>query len=170
MIDGPEVPAPRVTGQGLSEQGFSEQSVVPGPLVVPHLADTSVWSKVRTQPTLADWFNAEVRAGRIVTCGVVVLELLRSARNTDSFRAQSEMLDQLDCCPDGARQVIRAREVQTLLADRGRHRGIPPTDLLIAAAAEARGVPVLHYDHDYDLIAEASGQVVRWILPAGSLP
>ena len=165
MTDGPEVPAPRVTGQG-----FSEQSVVPGPLAEPHLADTSVWSKVRTQPALADWFNAEVRAGRIVTCGVVVLELLRSARSTVSFRAQSEMLDVLNCCPNGARQVTRAREVQALLADRGRHRGIPPADLLIAAAAEAGSVPVLHYDHDYDLIAEVSGQVVRWILPAGSLP
>jgi predicted nucleic acid-binding protein len=167
---GAEVPAPRGTQQGFSGQGFSGQGVVPHPLLEPHLADTSVWSKVRTQPALADWFNAEVRAGRIVTCGVVVLELLRSARNTVSFRAQSEILDVLDRCPDGEHQVTRAREVQALLADRGRHRGIPPADLLIAAAAEAGRVPVLHYDHDYDLIAEASGQVVRWILPAGSLP
>jgi hypothetical protein len=160
VTGGAEVPAPRVT----------RQVVVPGPLVESHLADTSVWSKVRTQPALADWFNAEVRAGRIVTCGVVVLELLRSARNAVSFRTQSEMLDVLDRCPDGARQFARAREVQALLADRGRHCGIPPADLLIAAAAEAASVPVLHYDHDYDLIAEVSGQVVCWILPAGSLP
>ncbi|MGH3932160.1 MAG: PIN domain-containing protein [Pseudonocardiaceae bacterium] len=159
MTDSPEVPAPRDT----------RRVVVPGPLGEPHLADTSVWSKVRAQPALADWFNAEVRAGRIVTCGVVVLELLRSARNTVSFRAQSEMLEVLDHCPDGAPQFARAREVQALLADRGQHRGIPPADLLIAASAEAASVPVLHYDHDYDLIAEVSGQVVRWILPAGSL-
>jgi predicted nucleic acid-binding protein len=100
----------------------------------------------------------------------VVLELLRSARNTVSFRAQSEMLDVLDRCPDGVHQFTRAREVQGLLADRGRHRGIPPADLLIAAAAEASSVPLLHYDHDYDLISEVSDQVVRWIMPAGSLP
>ncbi len=122
------------------------------------------------QPALADWFNAQVRAARIVTCGIVVLELLRSARNTASFRAQSEMLDVLDWCPDGDRQVTRAHEILALPADRGRHRGIPPADLLIAAAAEAGSVPVLHYDHDYDLIAEVSGQVVQWLLPAGSLP
>lgn len=160
MTEGTEVPAPREP----------RQVAVPGPLGEAHLADTSVWSKVRAQPALADWFNAEVRAGRIVTCGVVVLELLRSARNTVSFRTQAEMLDVLDCCPDGAHQVARAREVQALLAEQGRHRGIPPADLLIAAAAEAAKVPVLHYDHDYDLIAEVSGQVVRWILPPGSLP
>lgn len=144
--------------------------VIPAALGEPHLADTSVWRKVRTQPALADWFNAEVRADRILTCGVVILELLRSARNAASFRAQSEMLSVLGCCPDGAHQVTRACEIQALLADRGRHRGIPPADLLIAASAEAASVPVLHYDHDYDLIAEVSGQVVRWILPAGSLP
>lgn len=165
MTDGPEVPAPRITGQGSTGQG-----IVPGPLVEPHLADTSVWSKARNQPALADWFNAEVRASRIVTCGVVILELLRSARNTVSFRAQSEMLDVLGRCPDGAPQFARAREVQALLADRGQHRGIPPADLLIAASAEVASVPVLHYDHDYDLIAEVSGQAAHWLLPAGSLP
>ncbi|MGH4017447.1 MAG: PIN domain-containing protein [Pseudonocardiaceae bacterium] len=165
MTEDAEIPPPRVTQQGLGEQG-----VVPGPLVEPHLADTSVWSKVRTQSALADWFNAEARAGRIVTCGVVVLELLRSARNTVSFRAQSEMLEVLERCPEGATQFARAREVQALLADQGRHRGIPPADLLIAASAEAASVPILHYDHDYDLIAEVSGQIVRWVMPAGSLP
>ena len=98
------------------------------------------------------------------------LELLRGARNTVSLRTQSEMLDVLDRCPDTEREFTRAREVQALLAESGRHRGIPPADLLIAAAAEASSVPVLHYDHDYDLIAEVTGQVVRWIVPAGSLP
>lgn len=160
MTGGADVPTPR----------SAQRIDIPDPLVEPHLADTSVWSKARNQPALADWFNAEVRAGRIVTCGVVVLELLRSARNTVSFRAQSEMLDALERCPDDAQQFTRAREVQALLADNGRHRGIPPADLLIAASAEAGSVPVLHYDHDYDLIAEVTGQVVRWILPAGSLP
>ena len=76
------------------------------------------------------------------------------------------MLDVLDRCPDGARQFTSARKVQALLADRGRHREIPPADLLIAAAVESASVSVLHYD----LIAQVSHQVVRWILLAGSLP
>jgi predicted nucleic acid-binding protein len=42
-------------------------------------------------------------------------------------------------------------------------------DLLIAAAAEAVGVTVLHYDEDYDRIAEITGQPTRWLTPAGSL-
>lgn len=142
----------------------------PAPLPGPHLADTTVWSKVRADPVLSDWFNDEVRDGRILTCDVVVLELLRNARNTAALRTQSAMLGLLGRCPGGEREFTRARAVQALLAERGRHRGVPPAYLLIAASAEAAGVPVLHYDHDYDLIGEASGQDVRWFLPAGTLP
>jgi hypothetical protein len=42
-------------------------------------------------------------------------------------------------------------------------------DLLIAAAAEAGGIPVLHYDEDYDRIAAITGQEVRWLASRGSL-
>jgi predicted nucleic acid-binding protein len=47
--------------------------------------------------------------------------------------------------------------------------GIAPTDLLIAAAAEAAGIPVLHYDEDYDRIAAITGQDVQWLAPRGTL-
>lgn len=140
------------------------------PLDRPHLADTTVWSKVRAHERLADWFNLEVRAGRILTCSVVWLELLRSARNTEAFRAQARLLDLLEQCPIGPDEHARAREVQANLAARGRHRGVPPADLLIAAAAEAAGVPLLHYDHDFDLVAEVTGQAARWLAAAGTLP
>ncbi|MGE3662187.1 MAG: PIN domain-containing protein, partial [Pseudonocardia sp.] len=111
-----------------------------------------------------------VRALRIRTCDIVVLELLRSARNSRVFGRQAELRAALDHCPLGASEVARARGVQVALAARGQHRGVPSSDLLIAASAEAGGVPVPHYDHDYDLIAEATGQPVRWVSPAGSLP
>ncbi len=42
-------------------------------------------------------------------------------------------------------------------------------DLLIAAAAEARGLTVLHFDADFDRIAAITGQSSQWILPAGSI-
>lgn len=142
---------------------------VPPPLAGTHLVDTSVWSKVRVDPLLAAWFNDEVRSGRVATCGVVVLELLRSARNTASFRVQADLLTALEHGPGGSAVDERARHVQALLAGRGQHRGVPPSDLLIAASAEAAGLPVLHYDRDYDLIAGVTGQPAAWVLPAGSL-
>jgi hypothetical protein len=48
-------------------------------------------------------------------------------------------------------------------------RSVKHPDLPIAAAAEAADVAVLHYDEDYDRIAEITGQPTRWLAPAGSL-
>jgi len=28
---------------------------------------------------------------------------------------------------------------------------------------------VLHYDHDYDVIAEVTGQAMEWVVPRGSI-
>ena len=64
----------------------------------------------------------------------------------------------------------RAVAVQDLLAEKSQQRGAKIADLLIAAAAEAAGLVVLHYDHDFDLIAQTTGQRTEWIVPAGSLP
>jgi predicted nucleic acid-binding protein len=47
----------------------------------------------------------------------------------------------------------RALDAQAQLARVGHHR-LPPVDLLIAALADRHGLGILHYDHDYDLIAE----------------
>jgi predicted nucleic acid-binding protein len=64
----------------------------------------------------------------------------------------------------------RAVEVQDALAEQSQQRGANIADLLIAAAAEAAGLVVLHYDHDYDLIAGVTGQPTEWIVPAGTVP
>jgi predicted nucleic acid-binding protein len=40
----------------------------------------------------------------------------------------------------------------------GRHRGVEPADVLVAAAAEAQDLVVLHDDAHFDLIAEVTGQ------------
>jgi predicted nucleic acid-binding protein len=42
-------------------------------------------------------------------------------------------------------------------------------DLLVAAAAEADGLTVLHYDQDFDLIAKVTGQRCAWVVPAGTI-
>lgn len=55
----------------------------------------------------------------------------------------------------------RASAVQTLLADRGQHRATSIPDLLIAATAEVVGFTVLHFDKDFELIAEVTGQSVE---------
>ena len=48
-------------------------------------------------------------------------------------------------------------------------RGRKVPDLLIAAAAEAQRLTVLHYDQDFDKIAKVTGQRCEWVVPAGSV-
>ncbi len=106
----------------------------------------------------------------VTTCDLVALELLRSAQNNDRFTRQATMLASLRRCETTAAEIRRARQVQAELAAAGHQRGVKPADLLIAAAAEAAGLPILHYDHDYDLVAAVTGQPVCWIAEPGSLP
>lgn len=140
------------------------------PLGEPHLVDTSAWSKARNAPELARLFDDSVRRGMVATCDLVALELLRSAQNKDRFTRQSTMLASLRHCQTTSTEIRRARQVQAELAAAGHQRGIKPADLLIAAAAESAGLPILHYDHDYDLVAAVTGQRVCWIAEPGSLP
>jgi hypothetical protein len=49
-----------------------------------------------------------------------------------------------------------------------RSAGLP--DLLIAAVAERERVTILHYDSDYDLIMEVTGQPAQWVVPRGTVP
>ena len=140
------------------------------PIDTAHLADTSAWSKARNDDALAAAFDDAAQRDLIATCDLVALELLRSARNQERFVRQTEIIGNLAECPLGTAELRRAREVQAALAADGHHRGVKPADLLIAAAAEAAGLPVLHYDHDFDLIAAATGQPARWLSTRGSLP
>jgi predicted nucleic acid-binding protein len=64
----------------------------------------------------------------------------------------------------------RAVAVQDVLAEQSQQRGAKLADLLIAAAAESAGLVILHYDHDFDLIAGVTGQPTEWIIPAGTIP
>ena len=62
----------------------------------------------------------------------------------------------------------RAIEVQGLLAAPGQHR-LPIPDLIVAAAAEAARMTVLHYDADFETIAAVTRQRMEWVAPQGSL-
>jgi predicted nucleic acid-binding protein len=63
----------------------------------------------------------------------------------------------------------RALEVQALLATESQHRTAKVFDIMVAACAETKGLIVLHYDHDYDAIAEVTGQPTMWVVPRGSI-
>ena len=47
---------------------------------------------------------------------------------------------------------------------------LPIVDYLVAAAALDQGAAVIHYDQDYDTLAELMGFQSVWLAPAGTLP
>lgn len=102
---------------------------------------------------------------------MVRLELLHSARSATEFAEIRQELAALRDCPIGREQWSRALEVYERLSARGgaSQRSVKHPDLLIAAAAEAADVGLLHYDEDYERIAAITGQPTRWLAPRGTL-
>jgi predicted nucleic acid-binding protein len=137
------------------------------------LADTTAWSWSRRglDGDLREEFDTLLVDGEIAICDMVTLELLHSARIADEFEQLLEELEALPRCPIGEAEWKRALGVYGELAKQGgaHQRSVKHPDLLIAAAAEAAEIPVLHYDEDYERIANITGQPHRWLAPKGSL-
>jgi predicted nucleic acid-binding protein len=136
------------------------------------LADTSawIWSSRAGQPELRERFTERLVASGIATCDQVVLELLFGVHSPE-YENRARELEALINCAVGAGEWQRARDVQRTLAERGGdlHKAVKVPDLIIAAAAEAAGIELLHYDSDYDLIQEVTDQPMHWLAPRGTL-
>jgi len=131
------------------------------------LVDTSVLKRL-SRPAVRKAIEPLAAAGRLGRPRICDLEVGYSARTADEWDRLVEALDAFDAVDTSAAHVRRALQVQRLLAQRSqRGRKIP--DLLVAAAAEALDVGVLHYDGDFDLIASVTGQRCTWVVPAGSV-
>jgi predicted nucleic acid-binding protein len=134
-----------------------------------YLADKSALALFHLEP-VASRMESLFLAGEVATCGIVDLELLFSARSRADYLAILADRRSLPRAEVGEVGIERAVEVQTALARKGQHRGLAIPDLLIAAAAEAAGLTVLHYDADFDRVAEVTGQPTEWVVPKGSVP
>jgi predicted nucleic acid-binding protein len=137
------------------------------------LLDNSAWARM-ADPALAgeraDEIADALECGRVAACLPFLLEAGYSARTA---RDHDELMDELlslPLLPIDDRAERRAIDAQRQLARAGHHR-LPPVDLLVAALADRHGVGVLHYDHDYDLIAEKTDLRFAsvWLAPRGSL-
>jgi len=137
--------------------------------VATHLADTSALARLHHDDVAARVTPMFI-GGRIATCAIVDLEVLVTARNAAEHDEMSFDRQLLPRAPIDERCTDRAIEVQGELAARGRHRGVPVSDLLIAATAEQAGLTLLHYDRDFDVIGEVTGQPMEWVVPRGTVP
>jgi predicted nucleic acid-binding protein len=137
--------------------------------VASHLADTSALARL-SQPAVSAVLSPLIEAGLVATCGVIEFELGWATRNSAEF-------DQVRADRDAGYEWLathdedwrRALDVQASLWRGGRVRAVGFPDLMIAAVAERERVMLLHYDGDYDLIAEITRQPMQWVVPRGTV-
>jgi len=132
-----------------------------------HLVDTSVFTRLGAGAVRAI-IEPLTHGGQLARAGISDLEVGFSARSAREWDQLTDALGAFELVETTADHLRRARQVQRLLAAK-HQRGRKVPDLLIAAAAEARGLTVLHYDADFDRIAAVTGQRCQWVVPAGSV-
>ena len=132
-----------------------------------YLADKSALARFPV-PAVAERLRPLLEEGSIATCAVVDLELLYSSRNLADYQEVAEERRSLYNAPITPDVMTKAIELQHELARNGHHR-VPIRDLVISAAAQAASLTVLHYDYDFERIADAGGAAQEWVIPRGSL-
>jgi hypothetical protein len=133
------------------------------------LADKSALARRQTRTEVREVLDPLLLAGEVATCGIIDLEMLYSATSPATYKALADALRGMPRVPLDESAVERALEVQAKLAKRSQHRAVPLPDLLVAACAERSGLIVVHYDADFERVAELTGQTVQWIVPRGSV-
>lgn len=133
------------------------------------LVDSSVLARIALEP-VAEAALPRIQAGQVGVALVTELEVGFSARSTgDYLTTRDDLLDHLIPVPMPLRAESRARELQAELVRRGQHRAVSVPDLILAAIAGIEQLTILHYDGDFDLIAEVTGQATEWAVPAGTV-
>ena len=132
-----------------------------------YLADTSVFARL-AKPVVTATVAPLIAQGRVAICAPVMFELGFSARSRADHHAIAHRLAAFESLPVTEGDHRRALELQLLLAERGLHRALSLVDALVAAVAESRGLTVLHYDADFELVAELTGHAHEWVVARGT--
>jgi predicted nucleic acid-binding protein len=135
-----------------------------------HLADTSALARLR-HAAVASVLGPLIEAGLVATCGVIEFELGWATRTADEFdEVRADRQAGYEWLATHDEDWHRALAVQAALWRDGQIRAADFPDLVIAAVAERERVTILHYDSDYDLIAQVTGQPTQWVVPRGTVP
>jgi len=134
------------------------------------IADTSAWTRAGEARVRDEWTRA-LLGKQIATCPIVDLELLYSTRNGDDFDRLASDLAQLRNVPLTRSVTHAAQQSLRTLAHAAplNHRSVKLPDLLIAACAADASIGVLHYDEDFDRLANVLEFESRWIAARGSI-
>ena len=139
-------------------------------MALTHLLETSVLTRLRNpviQRAILE-LQEDPNPAKFGRSPISDLEVGFAARNAPEWDRLANVSRRFQLVDVTAEHVRRAKQVQRLLAAK-HQRGRKVPDLLIAATAEEAGLTILHYDVDFDLIAEVTGQPCQWIVPRGSV-
>ena len=134
----------------------------------PVLADKSAWVQQAYSDSARDRIAFLRSAGRLHLCAVTIAELLYSSRSADEMAADQEDLSLLGVMRIDAEVEDRVIWIMRKLASRGQQRAPSIADLFVSAVALTHDATVLHYDKDFELIADVTGLHHDWIVPRGS--
>jgi predicted nucleic acid-binding protein len=135
------------------------------------VVDNSAFQRGGQQAVRGQWLQA-LQGGLLYRTPILEFEVLYSARNAREHAELAEELEALRPLELSPEIIASALHAQSELAQHapGFHR-LPHQDYLIAAAAAAHDLGVLHYDGDFDRIAQHSSLAFEsiWIAAAGTL-
>ena len=117
------------------------------------LIDSSVWVEYlrpKGSMKVKDRLREILQKEEALSCGVVVVEILRGAKNEKDFQALHDSLISLPQLPIDDGVIERASKWGFLLDRKG--KSISTTDLFIAAAAYKKA-RLLHADSDFKIIS-----------------
>jgi len=120
------------------------------------LIDSSVWVEYfrpKGSQKVKERVKAILQREEAVSCGIVVLEILRGARNEKDFQILRDSLVSLPQISIDDTVIERASRWGFLLDRKG--KVVSTTDLLIASAAYKKAC-LLHSDSDFQMIASAA--------------
>jgi len=137
---------------------------------LPLVVATSAWARAHHAEVRERWKEA-LLGRRLRISPLVRFEILLSAREGQSFDALAERLSALQAAPLNGSVIRAAEHAMRALAHRsaGAQR-LPVVDYVVAAAAQELGAAVIHYDRDYDTLADLLEFESIWLAPAGTLP
>jgi predicted nucleic acid-binding protein len=137
------------------------------------LLDNSAWARLESERLAHE--RAVIVAGwlerlELATCLPFLLEAGHSARSGPEHRTMMSDLERLPRVEIDRSVERLALRTQRELAEIGRHR-LAPSDVVIATCAHAAGMRVLHYDSDYDVLANRISLAFEseWLAPGGTL-
>lgn len=134
----------------------------------PYLIDKSAWVQQAYSDSARTRIEFLRASGRLYVCAITVAELLYSSRNAAEMQADADDLSLLGTLHVNGAVEQQVTEIMKLLAGKGQHRAPSIADLFVAAVAGIHNAIVLHYDKDFELIADVTGQRHEWVIPRGT--